>query len=303
MSLLLRIDSYALAQPDGTDWRVEWCLARRDSKDGWRFGKDDGERLQPRRTDNENNEYLEAPETGEDQSTSNIDLAYLQLREFLPEGEGPIDLSVSGGIDRSRLERLLGVLEALGHTPRSVFPTALLAARDLEPGRYGIVELGRSRSWISTVDVQPGRARLESVQDYGDFGFYHLFTQWMENAAEAFAAQHRFDIHRNLATNRGQLFEQMCQGFAGKSGQIRLNLDSRPVTLDEKVFQARWPKSSLDTEGLDLLLLPPLTRALPLPEQGLGLPPCANPVPQAVFNLDASVPEDGQAHRCVALSC
>ena len=120
MSLLLRIDSYALAQPDGTDWRVEWCLARRDSKDGWRFGKDAGERLQPRRTDNENNEYLEAPETGEDQSTSNIDLAYLQLREFLPEGKGPIDLSVSGGIDRSRLERLLAFWKPWPHTPKRI---------------------------------------------------------------------------------------------------------------------------------------------------------------------------------------
>lgn len=302
MSLLLRIDSYALAQPDGTDWRVEWCLAHRESKDGWRFGKDAGERLQPRRTDNENNEYLETPETGEGRGASNIDLAYMQLRGFLPEGEGPIDLSVGGGIGQPRLECLLGVLEALGYTPRSVFPTALLAARDLEPGRYGIIELGRSRGWISTVDVRPDRARLESVQDYGDFGFYHLFTQWMENAAEAFAAQHRFDIHRNLAANREQLFEQMCQGFAGKSGQIRLDLDSRSVTLDEEVFRARYPKSSLDTEELNLLLLPPLTQALPLPEQGLGIPLCTNPTPQAVLNLGASVPEDGQAHRCVALS-
>lgn len=303
MSLLLRIDSYALAQPDGTNWRVEWCLAHRDSKDGWRFGKDAGERLQPRRTGNENNEYLETPGTGDSQGTSNIDLAYLQLREFLPEGEGSIDLSAGGGIDQLLLEYLLGVLEALDYTPRNIFPTALLAAQDLEPGRYGIIELGRSCSWISTIDVQPGRARLESVQNYGDFGFYHLFTQWMENAAEAFAAQHRFDIHRNLATNRGQLFEQMCQGFARKSGQVRLNLDSRPVTLDEKVFQARWPKPSLDTEGLDLRLLPPLPQVLPLPEQGLGLPLCANPTPQAVSDLDAAVPEDGQAHRCVALSC
>ena len=238
-------------------------------------------RLQPRRTDNENNEYLEAPETGESRGTSNIDLAYLQLREFLPEGKGPIDLSVSGGIDQLRLECLLGVLEALGYTPRSVFPTALLAARDLEPGHYGIIELGRSRSWISTIDVRPDRARLESVQDYGDFGFYHLFTQWMENAAEAFAAQHRFDMHRNLATNRGQLFEQMCQGFRRENPD---RSDSIWIpgrwTLDEKAFQARWPKSSLDTEGLALLLLPPLMRILPLPEQGLDLSLCANPTPQ-----------------------
>ena len=303
MSLLLRTDGYALAQPGSPDWRAEWCSARRVSRDNWRFGKDSSERLQRRHDDDENNEYLEALEPGEGQGTSNLDLAYMQLREFLPEGEGPIDLLVSGGIDRLRLEYLLGVLEALGYAPRNIFPTALLPARNLEPGRYGIIELGRSRSWISMVDVQPGQARLESVREYGDFGFYHLFTQWVENAAEAFAAQHRFDIHRNLATNRGQLFEQMCRGFAGKSGQIRLNLDSRLVILDEKVFRARWPKPALDTEGLELLLLPPLPQVLPLPEQGLGLPLCANPTPQAVSDLDATAPEDGQAHRCVALSC
>ncbi len=294
MSPLLRIDSYALAQPDGTDWRAEWCLAHRDSANGWRFGAQAGERLQPRRTDTENNEYLEVPD---------LDLAYLQLRDFLPEGECVTDLLVSGGIDRMHLESLLGVLEALEHTPRRIFPTALLAARDLGPGRYGIIELGRTRSWISTLDVQPDRARLESVQTYGDFGFYHLFTQWMESAAEAFAAQHRFDVHRNLAANRGQLFEQMRQGFASPSGPIQLSLDAQAVTLDRDAFQARWPKPALDTAGLELRLLPPLAQVLALPEQGLGLPLCANPAPRALSGLDdATAPEDGHAQLCTALS-
>ena len=303
MSLLLRIDSYALARPDGDGWHGEWCLAHRDSKGNWRFGGAADERLQPRRTDDENNEYLEAPETGGGGDTSDLDLAYLQLREFLQGGKGAIDLSVSGGIGRERLESLLGVLEALGCAPRNIFPTALLAARDLEPGRYGIIELGRSRSWISAIDVQAEQVRLESVREYGNFGFYRLFTQWVESAAEAFAAQHRFDIHRNLAANRGQLFEQMCQGFAGKSGQVRLSLDSRDVTLDEEAFQARWPQSSLDTEGLELRMLPPLPGVLPLPEQRLGFPACANPAPQAAAGFDDAAPEDGQARRCLALSC
>ena len=302
MSRLLRVDSYALAQPDGAEWRTEWCVARHDGRGNWRFGSDADELLQPKHTDVESNEYLEAAESREDRSPSQTDLAYFQLREFLSEEEGPINLSVSGGIGQPRLERLLGVLEALGYAPHGVFPTALLAARNLSPGRYGIVELGRSRSWISTIDVQPGWARLTAVREYGDFGFYHLFTQWMENVAEAFATQHRFDLHRNLATNREQLFGQMRRAFAEKPGQIQLSLDSRAVTLDEKVFQARWPKPALDTEGLELLLLPPLAQALPLPEQGLGLPCCGNPSPQAYSDLAAALPEDGQAHRCVALS-
>ena len=302
MTQLLRIDSYALTQPNGAEWQTEWCIAHHDAKAGWQFGGEAGEQLQPKHTGSENNEYLEAPEPEAGRSPSYIDLAYFQLQGFLSEGGGPVDLSVSGGIGQSRIESLLGVLEALGYTPRSVFPTALLAARDLSPGRYGIIELGRSRSWISTIDIQPGRARLESVREYGDFGFYHLFVQWIENVAEAFATQHRFDIHRNLAANREQLFGQMRRAFAEKPEQIQLSLDSRLVTLDERIFQARWPKPALETEELELLLLPPLTQALPLPEQGLGLPCCNNPTPQIYPDLAATLPEDGQAHRCVALS-
>lgn len=302
MSQLLRIDSYALAQPDGAEWQTEWCIARQDAKGAWQFGGEAGELLQPKHTDSENNEYLEALEPRESRGSSHTDLAYFQLQGFLSEGEGPIDLSVGGGIGQSRLESLLGVLETLGYAPRGVFPTALLATRELSPGHYGIIELGRSRSWISAVDVQPGQARLESVREYGDFGFYHLFIQWMEIVAEAFATQHRFDMHRNLATNREQLFGQMRRAFAEKPEQIQLNLDSRVVTLDKGIFQARWPKPALDTEGLELLLLPPLAQTLPLPEQGLGLPCCSNPAPQAFSDLSVALPEDGQAHRCTAFS-
>lgn len=303
MSLLLRIDGYALAQPNGAEWRTEWCIARRDGRDGWRFGGEAGESLQPKRTDGENNEYFETLSPERIRGTSDADLAYLQLKAFLPEGGGEIDLSVNAGTDQPRLECLLGILEALGCTPRGIFPTALLAARELAPGRYGIVELGRNRSWVSLLEVRPDQVRLESVREYGEFGFYPLFTQWLEHAAEAFAAQHRFDIHRNLAANREQLFEQMRQAFAKRSGQVQLNLNSQPVTLDEKAFQARWPEPASDMGELELLLLPPLAQALPLPQQGLGLSCCANPAPQALSDLTAALPEDGQAHRCMALSC
>ena len=299
MSQLLRIDSYALAQPDGTEWQTEWCIARQDAKGDWQFGGEGGELLQPKHTGSENNEYLEAKES---RDPSHTDLTYFQLQGFLPEGGRLIDLSAGGGIDRSRLESLLGVLEALGYAPRGVFPTALLATRGLSPGHYGIIELGRVRSWISVVDVQPGWARLESVREYGDFGFYHLFIQWMENVAEAFATQHRFDIHRNLARNREQLFGQMRQAFAEKPEPVQLSLDSRTVTLEEGALRARWPKPAFGTEGLELLLLPPLTQTLPLPEQGLGLPCCDNPAPGAFSDLAAALPEGGQARRCLALS-
>lgn len=302
MSQLLRVDSYALAQHDGAGWQAEWCTARQNAKDSWQFGEEAGDLLQPKHTGSENNEYLETPEPGESRSPSHTDLAYFQLRAFLPEGGGSIDLSVSGGLGRPRLEALLGVLQALGYSPRGVFPTALLATRGLPPGRHGILELGRSRSWVSIVDVQPGRAKLESVREYGDYGFYHLFTQWMENVAEAFATQHRFDLHRNLAANRERLFGQMRRAFSGKPEPIQLTLDSRTVTLDESVFQADWPKPAFDTAGLELLLLPPLTQVLPLPRHRLGLPCCSTPEPQAYVDLAATLQEDGQPHLCTALA-
>ncbi len=298
----IRIDSYALARPDGAEWRTEWCSARQDEDGAWRFGEGAGELLRPVGDDRESNEYLEAPEPKASRGPSSSDLAYFQLRGFLSEGAGPLDLLVGAGIERARLESLLGVLEALGYEPRGAIPTALLAARDLSPGRYGIIELGRGRSWVSVVDVQDDQARLEEVREYGNFGFYHLFVQWMESVAEAFAARHRFDMHRNLAANRERLFGQMRRAFSGGYERMRLSLDSRVVTLDQNVFQARWPKPALDTEGLRLLLLPPLARALPLPERGLGFPLRENPAPDACLDLGASLPEDGRSRRCVALS-
>ena len=301
MSPLLRLDSYALAQSDGTGWRSDWCVTRRDGKGGRQFGEEAGELLQPKRSRDENNEYFEAPDAAGEQGPSSADLAYLHLREFLAKGEGPIDLLVSGGIDRAWLECLLGILEALAHRPRGIVPTALLAARDLAPGRYGIIELGRNRSWISIVEAGPDHVRLESVRDYcRDFGFYQVFTQWLERAAEAFATQHRFDVHRNPAANRERLFGQMRQAFAGPPGPVQLSLESRSVTLPQEVFQARWPKPALDEEGLDLRWLTSLS--LPLPEQSLNFPCCAEPAPQIPFDLASALPQDGHAHRCLSLS-
>ena len=298
MSQLLRIDTYALARPHGAGWISEWCVVSPDGEGGWRFGEGAGELLQPRRAESENNEYVENPGPRIRGKVSDIDRVYYQLREFLPRGEGPIDLMVSGAIGQPQAEEILGVLEALGYAPRSVLPTALLASLDLEPGRYGVIELGRSRSWISEISVHPDRAMLESTREHGDFGFHHLFTRWIESVAEAFATQHRFDIHRNLAANRGRLFGQMRQAFTERREQIQFSLDSRSVTLNARDFQTEWPKPAFDTEGLELLLLSPL--ALPLP--GAGLPRCDDPAPEPIRELAGRLPTDGMIRYCRAFS-
>ena len=303
MTPLLRIDSYALACTEGATWQTQWCAARREAEQ-WRFGEATAELLQPKRTASENNEYLENPTTTG--TVSDLDLAYFHLQQCLPDGGRDINLSVSAGIGSTQLESLLGVLQALGFQPQAVLPTALAVARDLASGKHGLIELGRNRSWLSTVEVQSGQARLESVREYAGFGFSQLFTRWVEMAAEAFASRHRFDVHRNFTEKREQLFAQMRQAFAAGGDRVDLTLDGHDVTLGTDEFQARLPTPDFDTAELTLWLLPPLTQTLPLPGTRLQPACCANPAPDTCAalaqDLAEALPDDGQAHRCTAFS-
>ena len=305
MSPLLRIDSYALALTEGTAWQTQWCVARREAGQ-WRFGEAASELLQPKRTANENNEYLENPAATGNGAASDLDLAYFHLKQFLPEGGSNINLSVSAGIGQTQLESLLGVLQALDFQPRAILPTALTVARDLGSGKHGLIELGRNRSWLSVVDVQSDQVRLESTREYANFGFSQLFTRWVETAAEVFAAQHRFDVHRNFTEKRELLFAQMRQAFADGGKRISLALDGRDVTLGTEDFQTRMPNPGFDTGELDLCLLPPLAQTLPLPEARVQPSCCTTPAPDACAALAQSLaealPGDGQAHRCTAFS-
>ena len=300
MTPLLRIDTYALAFAENTEWQTQWCAARREGPQ-WQFGEAAGELLQPKRTPDENNEYLENQDTASDR-----DLAYLQLQQLLPPGVSDLNLTVCAGLEQPRISSLLGILDALNCRTRAVFPAALVAARQLEAGTYGLIELGRNRSWMSVVEVHTDQARMQSMREYAGSGFSQLFTRWVEMAAEAFAAQHRFDVHRNFAKKRGTLFAQMRQAFAHDNDRLSLTLDGRNVTLDMEEFRTSLPAPTCDTAGLTLRLLPPLSQTLPLPEKWLQPSCCPEPDAGAYIamghNLADALPDDDGAHICTAFS-
>ncbi len=300
MSRLLRVDGYLLAQPDANVWHAQWCAARRRASDSWSFGETPGSLFIPKAGREENNVYFEALAPSKSESgVADLDLAYLQLEEFLPAADEPLDLVVSGAFDPVRLEYLLGVLEALAHQPRHVLPRALLAACELPDGRYGILELGRERTLTTIVSVQSGRAKIEATSDYSGFGFYHIFSQWMELAAEAFAAQCRFDMHHNLPRNQEALFTQFRQAFATPHSKvIQLELESRKISLDVDALRIPWPEAILEKD-LEYRFLPPLAQALSLPAQAAGFPNCPDVSPQAYAQVIAHLPKDEAAHRLV----
>ncbi len=288
MSRLLRVDGYLLARPDGDAWHSEWCIAKTQGRQGFRFGEAAGALLRPTAERAENNSYFDTLEAvGAEDGCSNLDLAYFQLQEFMPSSGEPLDLAASGMLDLPRLERLLGVLQALGHQPRHILPRALLAARELPEGRYRMLELSRTCTCASTLEVQADAVRLEAGEMIRDFGFYHIFAEWMELAAEAFATQRRFDIHRNLVSNREQLFAQLRQAFRRPSPTVGLELDSCQVALDAEAFRIHWPEQ-LAENGAELRLLSPLD--LPLPPDASDIPCCPDPMPDAYARVAEELP-------------
>lgn len=288
MSGLLRVDGYLLARPDGEAWHAEWCIAKRQGRQGLRFGEAVGALLRPTADRTENNSYFDTLEAaGAEEGYSNLDLAYFQLQEFLPASGEPLDLAASGALSLPCLERLLGALQALGHRPRHILPRALMAACGLPEGRYRVAELSRTCTCLSTLEVHAGAVRLEASETVRDFGFYHVFAAWMELAAEAFATQRRFDIHRNLAANREQLFAQLRRAFDRPSPTVALELDACQVALDTEAFRIRWPER-LAEHGAELRLLPPL--ALPLPPSAAEIPHCPDPMPETYARLVAALP-------------
>ena len=289
MSRLLRADGYLLARPDGDAWHAEWCVAKAQGRQGLRFGEAAGALLRPTAERAESNSYFDALEAaGVEEGYSSLDLAYFHLREFLPPAGEPLDLAAGGPLNLPRLERLLGVLQALGHRPRHVLPRALLAACELPDGRHRILELSRTCMCSSTLEVQADAVRLEASEMILDFGFYHIFAAWMELAAEAFATQRRFDIHRNLASNQEQLFAQLRRAFEQPSPAVALELDACQVELDADAFRIRWPER-LTENGAELRLLPPL--GLPLPPNVSEVPHCTDPMPEAYARLAAELPQ------------
>ncbi len=280
MNPLLRIDGYLLAHAQGERWEAEWCAAHRlEGRKRWQFGS--GSLLPVKHDGNENNSYFERLEAYDIGSGgSDLDMAYWHLQQFSSAtNDASLDLLVSATLNQARLERLMGVLSALGHRPRRVLPHALLAAWQEARrrsagagGTYQLIELGRSHCSISTVRVDANEVVLSSphAREY-EFGFQQIFSQWMEQAAQEFAARQRFDIHRNLVANRERLFLQMRRASYDEDAQSEsLELDSHVIALDLESFAINWPADMLEADADHCWLVRPLTQELALYPPGVS---------------------------------
>ena len=290
----LRLDRYLLARPEADGWREQWCAAARTPSGAWRFDDPTAALLPARATDAERNRYFET--LGPDGAgRAALDLACRQLEEFLPAPDGALDLVIAAGHSDAQLECLLGVLETLGHAPRHLLPRALAAAAVLPPGRHRLLELGLDRSFVSTVEVGPERTRLAGEEPYAELGLCTLLGQWLEAAAAAFAAHHRYDLHRNLDASRRELYAQLRAAFAVPDpAAVTLKCAGHTVELEAAAFAAELP--ARPTGAGDLKLLPPLPSALPLPAGLFGLAALEDPAPAACRALLARL-EAGDAPR------
>ena len=275
----LRLDRYLLARPEADGWREQWCAAARAPDGAWRFDDPTAALLPARATDAGRNRYFET--LGSDSTgRAALDLACLQLEGFLPMPDGALDLLVAAGHSDAQLECLLGVLKTLGHAPRHLLPRALAAAATLPSGRHRLLELGLDRSFVSTVEVGPERARLVGEDPCAELGLCTLFGQWLEAAAAAFAAHHRYNLHRNLDASRRELYAQLRTAFAiPDPAAVTLKCAGHTVELEAAAFAAELPARLAG--GDDLRLLPPLPSALPLPAGLFGLAALEDPAPAA----------------------
>ena len=301
MSAILRADGYLLARPQDGGWYGEWCVGRRGPDQQWRFGAQAGALAPPRASSAEDNTYFEelgAPRPRGCEPA--VDQLWRHLQTFAPTPDGALDVLVNSGLDGEALAHLTGVLQTIGHTPRYLLPRALVAARRLQSGHHQVLDLGRSQGVMSHIEVEADRVCLKRVETISQFGFYPMYTQWFEQAAEVFATEHRFDIHRNLVANREQLFAQLCQAFKGSApvDRIELTLDERHISLPWNELAVQWPEAIERLRGAEKLkLLTPLNQILPLPEQALDLGLLADPTPAEVAALCQQLPTDSPASR------
>ena len=302
MNPMLRIDGHLLARGQGERWEAEWCAAHRlEGRKRWQFGS--GSLLVGKHDGNENNSYFESLEAYEIGSGgSDLDMAYWHLQQFLPVSKGAsLDLLVSGILNQACLERLMGVLSALGHRPRRVLPHALLAAwhevrrqGTQTAGTYRLIELGRSRSSISMVRLDANELVLvpSQAREY-KFGFQHIFSQWLEQAAQEFATRRRFDIHRNLVANRERLFLQMRRASYGEESQsVPLELDSYVVALDVDSLAINWPEDMLEADRGECWLVPPLVQELALYPPSVSFTGKVSPCPEVPIDVVRQVFEE-----------
>ena len=287
----LSLEGPQLALGAGDDWERQWCAAEQRDNGSWDLGNATTALLPPEREARRDNRYSENLEAGP--KFSALELFCLQAGEMIGFGGDEIDLVVGAYLDDAMLARVLGVLEALGHRPRFLLPRALLAARGQPRGVVRILEMGRDRSFVSTVSVCEDRVRLDRTDAVASASLCGLLEEWLARVTAAFAEQHRFNILHNLGENRRHLYTQLCADGTSGARDMELECGGYRIRLPAEDWSLPLP-SWLAGDARPMLL--PLPDPLPFSPESLGLDSCATPLPSDLEEVAAQL-ETGEAAR------
>ena len=135
------------------------------------------------------------------------DLVHTHLQTLLGETPGDVTLAIPGTMEPAQLSLLLGILQTLPVTARSVIHrSALIGSAVGEACAH--VELHLHQASITGVSVTDGIATAQETQLLPGQGLLGLMDEIAERIGEQFVSQTRFDPQRRAETEQA-LYQQI----------------------------------------------------------------------------------------------
>ena len=135
------------------------------------------------------------------------DLVHTHLQTLLGEAPGDVRLAIPGTMEPAQLSLLLGILQTLPVTARSVIHrSALIGSAVGEACAH--VELHLHQASITGVSVTDGIATAQETQLLPGQGLLGLMDEIAERIGEQFVSQTRFDPQRRAETEQA-LYQQI----------------------------------------------------------------------------------------------
>ena len=135
------------------------------------------------------------------------DLVHTHLQTLLGEAPGDVRLAIPGTMEPAQLSLLLGILQTLPVTARSVVHrSALIGSAVGEACAH--VELHLHQASITAISVTDGIATAQETQLLPGQGLLGLMDEIAERIGEQFVSQTRFDPQRRAETEQA-LYQQI----------------------------------------------------------------------------------------------
>ena len=135
------------------------------------------------------------------------DLVHTHLQTLLGEAPGDVRLAIPGTMEPAQLSLLLGILQTLPVTARSVIHrSALIGSAVGEACAH--VELHLHQASITAISVTDGIATAQETQLLPGQGLLGLMDEIAERIGEQFVSQTRFDPQRRAETEQA-LYQQI----------------------------------------------------------------------------------------------